>query len=130
MLSECLVRLKESLLIKLGSWEDGFPTVKVSNLFEGSPDHTLMLIQFIKQPRGKKTLRFFNHWAEQEFNDSVSKVWGTHIQGFTSFQISEKLKLLKPILKDRFQVHYLQALVIHLRIYLMFKMNCICTLVI
>jgi hypothetical protein len=44
--------------------------------------------------------------------DSVSEAWGIPILGCKSFQILEKLKRLKPILKDRFQVNQLQALVI------------------
>ena len=71
-----------------------------------------MLIQFIKHPMGKKTFKFFNHRAEQEgFIESVSKVWGNSVPGCRSFQITKKVKRLKPILKDIFQVNQLQALV-------------------
>ena len=83
------------------AWEDAFTTMEVSFLTEGSFDHTSMLIQFLKHPRGKKTFRFFNHWAEREgFINSVSEVWGNPVLGCRSYQISEKLKHLKPILKD------------------------------
>ena len=42
-------------VLKNQDWEDVFHTVDVSFLEEGSFDHTPMLIQFIKKPRGKKT---------------------------------------------------------------------------
>ena len=67
-------------------WKDVFRTAEVSFLEEGSFDHTPMLIQFIKHPRGKKTFKFFNHWAEQEgFIKSVSEVWGNSVSGCRSF---------------------------------------------
>ena len=93
------------------AWEDDFPTVEVSFLTEGSFDHTPMLIQFLKHPTGKKTFKFFNHWAEQEgFIDSVSKVCGNTVLGCRSYQISKKLKRLKPVVKDNVQENHLQAL--------------------
>ena len=68
------------------AWEDAFTTMEVSFLTEGSFDHTSMLIQFLKHPRGKKTFRFFNHWAEREgFINSVSEVWGNSVSGCRSF---------------------------------------------
>ena len=43
------------------AWVNSYPNVEVSFLNEGSFDHMCMLIQFIKQPRGKKNFKFFNH---------------------------------------------------------------------
>ena len=43
-------------------------------------NHTPLLIQFIKQPRGKKNFKFFNHWVEQDgFLECVSDAWSSSI---------------------------------------------------
>ena len=47
---ECLARL---IVFGNLAWEDGFPNAEVTFLSERSFDHTPMLIQFIKQPKGK-----------------------------------------------------------------------------
>lgn len=86
-------------------WEDEYPTVEVSLLLEGDHfDHSPMLIQFFSHHTSKKPFRFFNFWTNNHnFNDVVSKVWTTVIPGHKSFQIQEKLKMLKPTLKKYFQ---------------------------
>ena len=74
-----------------------------------------MLIQFFPQPTIKKPFKFYNFWTNNaNFINIISNVWLTMIPGCKSFQIQEKLKLLKPVLKKELhhtpiQVSMLQA---------------------
>ena len=84
-------------------WEDCYPTVEVSFLPEGEFDHSPMLLQFFSNPTSKKPFKFCNFWANNsKFTNIVSKVCLLY-PGCKSFQIQEKLKLLKPIMKKELQ---------------------------
>ena len=84
-------------------WDDTYPMAEVLFLPEGLFYHSAMLVQFFNNPKGKRPFRFYNHWATQDtFLEIVKAGWETSITDFTSFQITEKLKLLKKKLKTTF----------------------------
>ena len=69
-----------------------------------------MLIHFFPHHVSKKPFKFLNFWTNNKnFIDVVSKAWTTVIQGHKSFQIQEKVKLLKSILKKQFQHTHIQV---------------------
>ena len=53
--------------------------------------------------RGKRPFQFFNIWSDRDgFLDVIRSVWETTIQGCCSYQISQKLKILKQLLRDKY----------------------------
>lgn len=96
-------------------WEDRFPATLVHFLAEGEYDHTPMIMSFSTPSYARKPFRFFNCWAQKEgFMEVVRDQWSIDIEGCVSFQITQKLRLLKSKLKllygkDRFQLEVEQA---------------------
>ena len=83
-------------------WEEIFPNVVVTFLLEGIYDHSPMLVQFSLPCRGKKPFRFFSVWSNMDdFLDVIKGVWETNIQGYSRYQISQNLKILKQLLRDK-----------------------------
>ena len=75
-----------------------------SFLPEGVYDHSPIVIHFYPQIYGKKPFKIFNFWAGKDsFIDMVKETWKTYVPGVTSYQIQQKLKLLKYQFKQQFQ---------------------------
>ena len=72
-------------------WENSYPSAKVSFLPEGDYDHSPII-------------KFFNFWAGKDsFIYIVKETCQTPVPGVISYQIQQKLKLLKYKFKQHYQ---------------------------
>ncbi|XP_059670985.1 uncharacterized protein LOC132316528 [Cornus florida] len=83
-------------------WTSTFPFSECTFLTLGISNHSPILVSMDFQiPRRCIHFRFFNAWAtHQNFSTSVHNVWKTFIRGTAMFQVVQKLKFLKPVLKE------------------------------
>ncbi|XP_062118346.1 uncharacterized protein LOC133831962 [Humulus lupulus] len=83
-------------------WLDKFPTAKVVFLPEGNFDHCLAVLSvYPDNIVGKKPFRYFRMWQNfPAFQEGLKGVW--HIKGtnFPMFQLVQKLKRVKQLLKE------------------------------
>ena len=85
-------------------WDDTFPTPEAVFLPEGDFDHTPMLVQFFKQHQRNKPFKFFNHWGKREnFLSLIQGIWNYPAHGPKSFLITQKLKRVKQLCRDKFK---------------------------
>lgn len=91
-------------------WEDVYSRAEVTFLPEGDFDHSPVLIHFFNIVRGKTRFKFCNYWASKpNFLEVVEGVWKTPIIGHMSYQINQKLLMLKNELKKQFHRHPIQV---------------------
>ena len=84
-------------------WEDAYPHVEVSFLSKGDFDHSPVLLQFFAPSKWKPPFWFCNFWVDKPtFSDVVQDVWRTHVPGHLSYQIQQKLNVLKHSLRKHF----------------------------
>ena len=82
-------------------WDLAFPTAVVNFLPEGIFDHSPMIISTVDMPQGLKPFKFYNHWVFHEhFEDTVKQDWNQNFMGTRMFKVVQKLKQLKPLLKE------------------------------
>ncbi|CAI9108452.1 OLC1v1008041C1 [Oldenlandia corymbosa var. corymbosa] len=88
------VEIKEHLPDKLCFEDEQGP--------EGLSDHCPLVIKWSYAAcNTKKWFRFFNMWSKAEnYLSLVQGVWNQEIEGSKQFQMIQKQKLLKPLLKD------------------------------
>ncbi|XP_059669365.1 uncharacterized protein LOC132314526 [Cornus florida] len=82
-------------------WTSSFPISECNFLTPGISDHSPILVTLdINKPQRRTPFRFFNAWSSHKlFLSSVQGVWSTHIKGTTMFQVVQKLKQLKTVLR-------------------------------
>ncbi|KAL7238624.1 hypothetical protein ACSBR2_004673 [Camellia fascicularis] len=90
------------------TWLTKFPHSCASFLPSGISDHSLGLLDIDPNVKSLiKPFKFFDFWGDHEdFVPSVSRVWCKYIRGSPTFRICQKLKALKPILKDMNKKEY------------------------
>ncbi|KAL7204695.1 hypothetical protein ACSBR2_017740 [Camellia fascicularis] len=68
----------------------------------GVSDHSPVIVHLgSEEAKFKKRFKFFDFWADHvEFLPRVHGVWRKYIRGSPMFRVCQKLKTLKPILKD------------------------------
>ena len=68
-----------------------------------------MLVSFSPPHLSRKPFRFFNYWAQKEgFIDTIRDHWRIDIEGCVSYQITQKLRLLKSRLKLLYGKEHIQ----------------------
>ena len=68
-----------------------------------------MLVSFSDFQQTKKPFRFFNCWViKKGFLESIRETWSIEIESCVSYQITQKLRLLKSKLKTLFGKEHLQ----------------------
>ncbi|XP_070030434.1 uncharacterized protein [Nicotiana sylvestris] len=85
-----------------GDWLDLMPSCKAKLLYEGISDHCPIKITLSDDThRVKRSFKYCNAWAQHsQFNQMVTDLWRTPIEGCKMFQIVKKLKLLKRKLRE------------------------------
>lgn len=83
------------------SFTNGFAEAKAMFLPRGTSDHSPGLVDFGAVQRKKKTsFRFQNFLAHRtNFVDMVRSHWGVEVRGVKMYQLVQKLKCLKPVLR-------------------------------
>ncbi|XP_059669250.1 uncharacterized protein LOC132314395 [Cornus florida] len=96
----CIAKKLERALVNLG-WTKNFPSSECTFLPPGISDHSPILITLdLNTPRRCVPFRFFNTWSSHpKFHSTVHEVWITYIRGTSMFQVVQKLKLLKKVLR-------------------------------
>ncbi|CAO2836219.1 unnamed protein product [Amaranthus hypochondriacus] len=90
-------------------WDDKFPNAQSIFLPEGQFDHSPILVQFFNTPTGMKPFKFCNFWSQKpDFLVVVRKRWDMQVTCCLSFQITQKLKILKHDLKQAYHTEPLQ----------------------
>ncbi|XP_028057938.1 uncharacterized protein LOC114261824 [Camellia sinensis] len=90
------------------TWLTKFPHSCASFLPSSISDHSPGLLDIDPNVKSLiKPFKFFDFWGDHEdFVPSVSGVWCKYIRGSPMFRICQKLKALKPILKDMNKKEY------------------------
>ncbi|KAL9232505.1 hypothetical protein vseg_007613 [Gypsophila vaccaria] len=78
-------------------------------------DHTPCIVHFSQGSQPSRTFKYFNMWGSAEnFNQIIRKEWSRDIPGHPMFKVVQKIKKLKPALKelnrDRFSDIEMQAI--------------------
>ncbi|XP_059649981.1 uncharacterized protein LOC132295706 [Cornus florida] len=97
----CIAKKLDRALINQ-SWTISFPVSECNFLTPGISDHSPILVTLdINKPQRRIPFRFFNAWVSHKlFLPSVQRVWSSHIRGTAMFQVVQKLKQLKPVLRS------------------------------
>lgn len=79
-----------------------FPNVEAEAKAGGVSDHSPLVISIAENRRkGNRPFKFFNYWMkDHSFGSITSNSWNQACTGSAMFQVSAKLKMLKPELKE------------------------------
>lgn len=96
-------------LVNVG-WLDTFPTSFVNYMPHASSDHCPALISLDQIPTtSKKSFMFLDMWCQHSsFIEIVREAWNMQIEGTPMYVLVQKLKALKPKLKQLNRLHYSQ----------------------
>lgn len=84
------------------TWRLNFPMVEALFLPAGGSDHSPMVIQMqTDRLQHGRMFRYFNMWSSSpNFRPLVQEVWDQEVQGNVMFQLVQKMKALKPKLRQ------------------------------
>jgi exonuclease III len=99
--SGCAMSRIDRILIS-DEWAHRWGNVSLWSLPRDVSDHCPLILKYSHDDWGPKPFRFNNFWLEnKKFIEIVESFWTSHrVEGWMGFALKEKLKLLKPILKD------------------------------
>lgn len=83
-------------------WISAFPSVETFFLPKGDFDHCPTLVKFLTNTTmGNKPFKYFNMWSSApDFAEKIDKSWKEPLWGTPMFCVMNKLKRLKPVLKE------------------------------
>ncbi|XP_059629490.1 uncharacterized protein LOC132272003 [Cornus florida] len=97
----CIAKKLDRALVN-PRWTKEFPISECTFLPPNISDHSPIIVTLdLSTPRRHVPFRFFNAWSTHpKFQSSVHSVWSTYIKGTTMFQVVQKLKMLKQVLRS------------------------------
>ncbi|XP_059627500.1 uncharacterized protein LOC132270337 [Cornus florida] len=122
----CIAKKLDRALVNL-RWTETFPLSECTFLPPNISDHSPILVTLdLSTPRRHIPFRFFNAWSlHPNFHPSVYAVWTKYIKGTAMFQVVQKQKLLKHVLRSNCKKEFseveskLQAVRLELSVYQM-----------
>ncbi|XP_062103666.1 uncharacterized protein LOC133814761 [Humulus lupulus] len=103
-------------------WVSSYPIVEAVFLPEGDFDHSLILLSDFQEVTGrKKPFCYFDMWSTApSYQERVTNSWSQMVLGTPMFQVVQKLKCLKYILKEMNREHFgdLPAQVLHAKLHM------------
>ncbi|XP_020252332.1 uncharacterized protein LOC109829702 [Asparagus officinalis] len=90
-------------------WIHNYTSSQVEFLLLNCSDHSLALLSIDDEEfEGKRPFRFFNMWTNHsDFIPIVKVIWEQDINGYNMYKLFQKLKCLKPVLKNLNKRHFM-----------------------
>ncbi|XP_020254145.1 uncharacterized protein LOC109831220 [Asparagus officinalis] len=90
------------------AWIDEYISSHVEFMLPNLSDHSPAIVSVYDDlKQGKKPFKFFKMWTKHEnYIPTVSKIWHTHVQGYTMYSVYAKLKMLKKELIELNKKHF------------------------
>ncbi|CAI9114948.1 OLC1v1015775C1 [Oldenlandia corymbosa var. corymbosa] len=91
-----------------GEWIHQYAKSIATVLIEGVSDHSPLEVQFQVQMQKRRTaFRFFNMWClSTDFQRTVERSWAEKVEGTCMYQLCQKLKRLKHLLKQLNRIQF------------------------